>query len=83
MTDMDQAAADYRAKMDQLGALAHGMAALPLDWLAHTIDLAESVGPVVHPTMYRHADLGGQRRLVAAAQTVRQVLADITGKETP
>jgi hypothetical protein len=79
MTGIDQAAADYRAEMDQLGALAHRMAALKLDWLAHTIDLAESVGPTVYPTMYRHADLDGQRRLVAAAQTVRGVLADITG----
>ena len=82
MTDMDQAAADYQAQMDQLGALAHRMAALKLDWLARTIDLAEGVGPVVYPTLYRHADLDGQRRLVEAAQTVRQALADIT-KEAP
>lgn len=82
MTGMDQAAADYQAQMDQLGALAHRMAALKLDWLAHTLDLAEAVGPIAYPTMYRHADLDGQRRLVAAAQTVRQVLADIT-KEAP
>jgi hypothetical protein len=73
----------YVEEMDRLAVLARSMADLKLDWLRATLERAEAIGPVVYPTLYRDADLSGQRRLVAAALEVRAVVADLTQGKAP
>jgi hypothetical protein len=73
----DQMADMYATEMDRLAVLARAVTTVRLDWLLTTINRADALGPILHPTAYRDADLDSQRRLVEAAIAFRSVVAGL------
>lgn len=67
----------YALSLSLVGQAATLLSLADLDTVLRTIGMAESVGPILEPTMYRNASVSGslrqQREIVEAAIALRDV----------